>query len=41
MNNHYCTKNLFGKNNPNYGNHKLKEAYKNKDIIKFDTIKII
>ena len=34
MNNHYCTKNLFGKNNPNYGNHKLKEVYKNKELAK-------
>lgn len=27
--NHFCTRNLFGKNNPNYQNHILSEIYKN------------
>lgn len=30
--NHFCTKDLIGVNNPNYGNHKLREVYKNKEL---------
>lgn len=30
--NHFCTRDLTGKNNPNFGNHKLKEVYKDKKL---------
>lgn len=29
LGNHVCTKDLTGKNNPNYGNHKLSDVYRN------------